>query len=141
MQLVPFKLDIYPSNGRVFTLEDIGQLPPSFIPSDLQDVLVCRTDRNPCCATSPNRFGEWRHNGLAIGIRSGNDRDYFRTRDDNQQMHLSLRTIHSGNPPTGMFCCELPDANDNLLTECVEIGMCAVVSKVQLQLPKIGIYY
>ena len=124
MQLVHFKQNIYPTSGRVFSLEDIGKLPDPYESSDLVNVLVCSTDRSPCCLT--NRLGEWRHNGTIIGNRTSGG-DYFRTRDENQQIHLSLRTMHSGNPPTGMFCCELPDANDDLQTECVEIGMCGVV--------------
>ena len=123
MQLVPFKQNIYPTSGRVFSLEDIGELPNPYESSDLVHALVCSTDRNPCCLS--NRLGEWRHNGIAVGTRvSGGD--YFRTRDNNQQIHLSLRTMHSGNPPTGMFCCELPDASDVLQTKCVEIGMYSV---------------
>ena len=125
MQLAPFKQNIYPTSGRVFSLEDIGELPDPHESSDLVNVLVCSTDRSPCCKTPPNRFGEWKHNGTTIGTRGGGG-DYFRTRDDNQQIHLSLRTMNSGNPPTGMFCCELPDANDDLQTECVVIGMCGV---------------
>ena len=62
MQFVPFKPDIYPNDSRVFSLEDIGELPstssPPYNSTELGSVLVCRTDKRPCCVTSPNRFGE-----------------------------------------------------------------------------------
>ena len=92
MQFVPFKLDIYPDNSRVFSLEDIGELPstssPPYSSTELGNVLVCRTDRSPCCAIQPNRFGEWTHNNMNVGTRGKND-DYFRTRDDVQHSILA----------------------------------------------------
>ena len=126
VQFVPFKPDIYPDDSRVFCLEDIGELPSTssatYSSSELGNVLVCRTDRSPCCATSPNRFGQWTHNNTNVKTRGKMD-DYFRTRDDVQQIHLSRRTIYSGTRRTGEFCCELPDASSVTRMQCVEIGM------------------
>ena len=126
VQFAPFKPDIYPDDSIVFSLEDIGELPSilaaPYSSSELGNVLVCRTDRSPCCATQPNRFGEWTHNNTNIGYRGKNE-DYFRTRDDDQQIHLSRRAMYSGTHRTGVFCCELPDANSVTQRQCVEIGM------------------
>ena len=126
VQFVPFKPDIYPDDSRVFSLEDIGELPSkSSIPyssTELGNVLVCRTDMSPCCATQPNRFGVWTHNNMNVGTRGKNE-DYFRTRDDVQQIHLSRRAMYSGTHHTGEFCCEFPDANSVTQRLCVEIGM------------------
>ena len=77
---------------------------------------------SPCCATQPTRFGEWTHNDMNISNRGKNE-DYFRTRDDVQQIHLSRRAMYIGNRRTGEFCCELPDASSVTQRQCVEIGM------------------
>ena len=124
MQFVPFKPDIYPDDSRVFCLSDIGELPetssPPYTSTELGNVLVCRTNRSPCCRT--NKFGEWTHNDMNISIKRQPE-DYFRTRDDVQQIHLSRRAMYSGARRTGEFCCELPDANNVTQRQCVEIGM------------------
>ena len=126
VQLVPFKPDIYPNGSRVFCLEDIGELPSTssapYSSTELGNVLVCRTDRRPCCANKTNRFGEWTHNNTNVGTR-GKKEDYFRTRDDVQQIHLSLRAMYSGTRRTGEFCCVFPDASSVTQMQCVEIGM------------------
>ena len=81
---------------------------------------MCRTNRSPCCRT--NKFGEWTHNNKTGGNR-GKPEDHYRTRDDVQQIHLSRRAMYSGTRRTGVFCCELPDANNVTQRQCVEIGM------------------
>ena len=116
VQFVPFKPDIYPDDSRVFCLADIGELPSTS--TELGNVLVCRTNRTPCCKT--NKFGEWTHNDMNISFRG---KDYFRTRDDVQQIHLSRRAMYIGNRRTGMFCCVFPDAINVTQRQCVEIGM------------------
>ena len=85
-------------------------------------MLVCRTDRSPCCAAQPNKFGERTHNDMNISNRGKNE-DYFGTRDDVQLILLSRRAMYSGSHRTGEFCCELPDANSVTQRQCVEIGM------------------
>ena len=124
VQFVSFKPDIYPDDSRVFCLEDIGELPktssPPYNSTELGNVLVCRTNRSPCCRD--NKFGEWIHNNKTIGNR-GKPEDYFRSRDDVQQIHLNRRAMYNGSRRTGVFCCELPDANSVTQRQCVEIGM------------------
>ena len=125
MQFVSFKPDIYPDDSRVFCLEDIGELPKTslaYSSTELGNVLVCRTDGSPCCATPPNSVGEWTHNNTNVRSRGKND-DYFRTRDEVQQIHLSHRAMYSDARRTGEFCCEFPDANSVKQMQCVEIGM------------------
>ena len=125
-QFVSFKPDIYPIGSKVFSLEDIGELPSTssapYSSSELGNVLVCRTDRSPCCATKRNRCGEGTHNDMNISNRGKNE-DYFRTRDNVQQIHLNLRAMYSGTRRTGVFCCVLPDASSVTQMQCVEIGM------------------
>ena len=123
VQFVPFKPDIYPDDSGVFCLADIGELPSTssaYTSTELGNVLVCRTNRTSCCRT--NKFGEWTHNDMNINHRGRNE-DYFRTRDDVQQIHLSRRAMYSGSHRTGVFCCVLPDASSVTQRQCVEIGM------------------
>ena len=77
--------------------------------------------------TLNNTFGQWTHDVMNIGNKVAMG-DYFMTRDDNQQIHLSLKAMHSSNPPTGEFCCEFPDASGVTQTQCVEIGMVWIFS-------------
>ena len=120
VQFVLFKPDIYPDGSRVFCLADIGKLLSTYTSTELENVLVCRTNRSPCCKT--NRFGEWIHNDMNISNR-GKSEDYFRTRDDVQQIHLSRRAMYSGSRRTGVFCCVFPDASSVTQRQCVAIGM------------------
>ena len=121
--IVDFKPGIYPSGSRVISFADIGELMVNF--ENHQDVLACMTDRMPCCSTSPNRLGNWTYNnGINIGTRSNSGIDYFRSRDDNQKIYLSLRASHMFNLLTGEFCCTLPDGNNIMQTKCLDIGMC-----------------
>ena len=53
----------------------------------------------------------------------GKNEDYFRTRDNVQQIHLSRRAMYSSSRRTGVFCCELPDTSSITQRQCVDIGM------------------
>ena len=57
-----------------------------------------------------------------IGTRASSAFEYFRSRDDNQKVYLSLRSMRTSDPPTGEFCCVLPDTDDVEQTECLNIG-------------------
>ena len=120
--IVDFKPENYSNGSRVISLQDIGELRTDF--SNSEDVLVCITDRKPCCLTQPYRFGYWIYNGTSIGSRGYSGMDYFRSRDNNNKIYLSLRTLRTSIPPTGNFCCVLPDANDVSQTKCLIIGNC-----------------
>ena len=118
--IVDFKPDIYPSGSTVVSVEDIGELQTDF--SNTNEVLACRTDRRICCSTPPNRFGDWTYNnGTIIGNRANSGIDYFRSRDDNQMIYLSLRSSAT-NPPTGEFCCVIPDSMNVMRTICIDLG-------------------
>ncbi len=118
--IVDFKPDIYPSGSTVIYVHDIGELQTDF--SNTNEVVACRTDKRPCCSTPPNRFGDWTYNnGTIIGNRANSGIDYFRSRDDNQMIYLSLRSSTT-NPPTGEFCCEIPDSLNVMQTMCINLG-------------------
>ena len=118
--IVDFKPNIYPNGSRVISVQDIGELQADF--SNTNEVVACRTDRRPCCSTQPNRFGDWTYNsGTIIGTRVNSGIDYFRSRDDNQMIYLSLRSSAT-NPPTGEFCCVIPDSLNVMQTMCINLG-------------------
>ena len=72
------------------------------------DALLCKTNKQDCCGTVPNRFGEFYYpNGVRVSINSARH-GFYRNRGD-QVIRLNRRdgiTI-----PTGRFSCEIPDAS------------------------------
>ncbi len=120
VSIVDFKPDIYPSGSTMIYVQDIGELQAGF--SNTNEVLACRTDKMPCCSTQPNRFGSWTYdNGTTIGNRVNSGIDYFRSREDSQMVYLSLRSSAT-NPPTGEFCCVIPDSRNVMQTICIDLG-------------------
>ena len=83
--------------------------------------LQCITDRMPCCAT-PNRHGEWLFpDGTAVP-RLDMATTFYRTRGDDGTVNLN-RLNTNVMMPTGLFCCELPDASGVTQRICADIGM------------------
>ncbi len=126
-----FKPDIYPSVSTAISVEDIGELLTQHS-SNTDEVLACRTDKTPCCSSQLNRFGDWTYNnGTIIGNRANMEIDYFRSRDDNQMIYLSLRSSAT-NPPTGEFCCVIPDSRNVVQTMCIDLGNLLFLFKLLL---------
>ena len=72
------------------------------------DALLCKTDKQDCCGTQPNRFGEFYYpNGIRIPVNSAG-KDFYRDRGE-QLIRLNRREGTSS--PTGRYRCEIPDAN------------------------------
>ncbi len=104
----------------MISVQDIGELQTDF--SNTNEVLACRTDRSPCCSTEPNRLGDWTYdNGTIIGARKNSGIDYFRSRDDNLMIYLSLRNSAT-DPPTGEFCCEISNPRSITQAICIDLG-------------------
>ncbi len=119
--IVDFKPNIYPNGSTVISVQVIGELQTDF--SNTNEVVACRTDRRLCCSTPPNRCGDWTYNsGTIIGTRGSSGIDYFRSRDDSQMIYLSRRRSAT-NPPTGEFCCVIPDSMNVVQTMCIDLGM------------------
>ena len=75
----------------------------------------------PCCATPPNRFGEWYFpNQIRVPIQ-GSAYTFYRNRGDDGSVNLN-RLNNNIKAPLGQFCCEVPDATDSLQWLCVTIG-------------------
>ena len=69
--------------------------------------LFCRTNREACCGTLPNRYGEFYYpNGDLVSINS-REQDYYRNRGNRHiRLNRRLQTVS----PTGRFRCVIPDA-------------------------------
>ena len=82
----------------------------------------CITDKRPCCySPDPIRFGEWYFpNSTAVPIQNMAT-TFYRNRGDDGTVSLT-RLNHDVMMPTGLFCCEVPDASDVNQTLCINIG-------------------
>ena len=99
------------SNSSVIEITEIGEY---------YSRLQCHTDRIPCCSTPPNRAGEWYFpNRDQVPIQSSST-TFYRNRGDDGTVNLNHRNI--GISPTGLFCCELPDAANINQRLCAYVG-------------------
>jgi hypothetical protein len=83
--------------------------------------LKCVTDRMPCCATPPNRFGEWYFPDKTRVPIQGHGSTFYRNRGDDGSVNLN-RQHNNILEPFGQFCCQLPDATNAAQQLCVTIG-------------------
>jgi hypothetical protein len=89
--------------------------------------LQCITDRMPCCTAAGARIGEWffpdgtRVPTLGTGATMATE--FYRNRGDDGTVNLNR--LNNVLMPTGLFCCEVPDAAGVDQTVCAEIGVCA----------------
>ena len=97
-------------NNSVLFIGDIGEFSTG-------SAILCTTNKNPCCSTPPNRFGEWYYPNGSMIPNNAAGYSFFRTRGYNQTIRLNSR--NNAQSPTGSFCCELPDDSDVNHTLCV----------------------
>ena len=72
------------------------------------EALLCKTNKQDCCGTVPNRFGEFYYpHRVHVPINSARQ-GFYRDRGD-QLIRLNRRMDTSS--PTGRYCCEIPDAD------------------------------
>ena len=106
---------VYPNNS-VILITEIEQTNAT-----ANNGLQCITDRRPCCASQPNRAGEWLFpNGSTVPVQSITT-TFYRTRGDDGTVNLN-RLSSDVMMPTGRFCCVVPDATSTDVTLCVLIG-------------------
>ena len=73
------------------------------------NALHCKTDKEECCGTVPNRFGEFYYpNGVRVPI-ARQQQGFYRNRGE-QIIRLNRREGITS--PTGMYRCEIPNADD-----------------------------
>ena len=78
-----------------------------------QDALICKTDKEDCCATPPNRVGEFYYpGGVQVPIRKLGGA-FYRTRG-NQEIYLNRRA--GFNSPSGVFRCDIPNSSGMMQT-------------------------
>ena len=102
----------YPNNS-ILNIEAVGEGNHS---------LICQTNKRQCCGTPPNRFGEWYYPDGRTVPREGVGESFYRNRGDGGLVRLNHRTKdgYTTYPSAiGLFCCELPDANDLYHTLCI----------------------
>ena len=106
------------ANNSVIQITEIGETNTTS-----NTGLQCITDRRPCCATHPNRFGQWYYpDGVTTVPPIGRATIFYRTRGDDGAVNLNCLNANVM-MPTGLFCCEVPDAAGNTQHLCANIGM------------------
>ena len=82
--------------------------------------LQCITDKIRCCMSQNPRPGEWYLPTGALVHGGTSTTEIYRSRGDNGE--VSLNRPSNVESPTGLFCCEVPDATGTNQTLCVNIG-------------------
>ena len=107
------------ANNSAIQITEIGETNPD---TDLNDGLQCITDRMPCCRNA-FRTGEWYMYtpdrtmvpGLLTAVSFYRNRGY----DDGT---VNLNRNSGVMMPTGLFCCEVPNAAGHIQPLCANIG-------------------
>ena len=107
------------ANNSAIQITEIGETNPD---TDLNDGLQCITDRMPCCRIAV-RAGEWYMytlDRMIIPFPSA-DVSFYRNRgyDDGT---VNLNRNSGVMSPTGLFCCEVPNAAGDIQPLCANIG-------------------
>ena len=107
---------VFIANNSQVNIRNIGQSSDS-----PNGALQCVTDRTPCCLSQNPRRGEWYLPNGALVQATTSTVTFYRNRGDNGE--VSLNHPSDIMSPTGLFCCEVPDATDTNQTLCVNIGI------------------
>ena len=107
------------SNNSIFFINEIGR-------TSSNKAIQCVTDKQKCCFSTRNRFGEWYFPNGTLLPRQHHPTDgfathFYRNRADNGTVSLN-RVGPSVVSPTGRYCCELPDAAGVQQSLCAYIG-------------------
>ena len=107
------------ANNSAIQITEIGETDPD---TNLNDGLQCITDRMPCCRFAV-RAGEWYMYTPERSILPGPSPDvtsFYRNRGhDDGTVNLNRP---GGMSPTGLFCCEVPNAAGDTQPLCANIG-------------------
>ena len=105
-------------NNSIISISDIGMTD-----SDQNKGLQCITDRNPCCKIGIGKnLGEWMFPNDSVVPIMNNAESFYRNRGEGDGTVNLNRNNSSIMSPTGLFCCKVPDANDENQTLCTYIG-------------------
>ena len=108
------------SNNSVIYITEIGETNPD---TNLNNGLQCITDRMPCCRSLAVRAGEWYMYTPQRTIVPGPSLsvNFYRSRGYNDGT-VNLNRNSGAMMPTGLFCCEVPNAAGDNEILCVYIG-------------------
>ena len=106
----------YIVNNSYFDIDDIGAEGDGA-------ALLCITDLMQCCRGNETdgggALGQWFYpNGTNVSIE-GNKYDFYRNRG---RSVVRLNRRNSARSPTGLYCCEVPDATNTQQRICANIG-------------------
>ena len=103
---------IFIANASSILISDIGE-------GD-EGALLCFTDLIQCCNSASGRVkGEWRFpDGLCVQVK-GKGGDFYRNRDPGV---VRLNRRNNATFPTGLYCCDVQDADSSLARTCANIG-------------------
>ena len=89
-------------NNSAVSLQEVGEG---------ERALVCKTNKEDCCGTPPNRFGEFYYpSGDMVPIRNRQDRFYRHRGDGEIYLNRRVNTV----TPVGSYSCVIPDANGTI---------------------------
>ena len=110
------------SNNRDILITDIGQT----IDGEKEGgALLCYTDNLLCCNSTSLVSGRWLlPNQSEVGKIDESGAFYV---DDGPSI-VRLHRQDNGTSPTGVFCCEVPDASSVIMMSCVNIGEVTVMN-------------
>ena len=112
------------ANNSVISITEIGETDTSMSPP-LDSRLQCITDRMPCCRHY-YYAGQWLYpDGTWVGsayYAYHNIKAMYRNRGyDDGTVNLN-RVNNTVIPPTGLYCCVVPDATNTEQTLCANLG-------------------
>ena len=107
------------ANNSVIQITMIGETNPD---TGLNNGLQCITDRMPCCRSLAVRAGDWyMYTPDRTMVPGPSTTKFYRNRgyDDGT---VNLNRPNGVMMPTGLFCCEVPNAAGDIQPLCVNIG-------------------
>lgn len=118
-----FKGKIY-GNNSLFFINEIGRTESDFLlgylPEGYDSPLQCVTDKENCCRQY--RIGEWYFpNGTQVP-KEYHATVIYRNRDYSGNVNLNRIINTDIMPPSGQYCCEVPDSTTMNQTLCAYIG-------------------
>ena len=117
------------ANNSVISITEIGETDTSISPpQNSNNGLQCITDRMPCCRSAINRAGHWFYpngtwvEGYYVIVFYNNVAAMYRNRgQDDGTVNLN-RVNSTVIPPTGLYCCVVPDATSIEQILCANLG-------------------
>ena len=105
------------ANNSIITVTEIG--------SGSDNSVKYITDKTPCCASFPFRFGWWYFPDRSEVPQEGDATSFYRGRSNAGTVYLN-RLNSDITHPVGEFCCVVPDATNVNQTLCINISKCAI---------------